>query len=177
MLYSRSTNVSTESLSFSHRNIESNLFGLIDDTVELSDNKPAEPKIEGIRVVVSIDFGTTFSGYAYANIYDNEGRDDTEFQYYANNSWIKTNTVLLYDKEFDNVLEWGEKALTEVNDNTSRSVELFKLGLSKIELGLSKLEIGSSELIKNIKLNLPTQLHRIEEQRYVRAITDYLTKM
>ncbi|KAF0553896.1 actin-like ATPase domain-containing protein [Gigaspora margarita] len=171
-LYSISNNASTESLSLSHQKNE------IRNSIELPDNTTdSKPIIDDIRVVVSIDFGTTSSGYAYAHIYDNEGRDDTNFDYNTCEKWLKTNTALLYDKEFNDVLEWGEEALKGVIDSTSRPVELFKLGLSKLELGLNKLEIGSSKLIKNLKLNLPTQLHPVEEQRYKRAITDYLKKM
>ncbi|CAG8532646.1 21632_t:CDS:10 [Gigaspora margarita] len=173
-LYSISNNASTESLSLSHQKNE------IHNSIELPDNTTdSKPINDDIRVVVSIDFGTTSSGYAYAHIYDNEGRDDTNFDYNISEKWpnVKTNTALLYDKEFNDVLEWGEEALKGVIDSTSRPVELFKLGLSKLELGLNKLEIGSSELIKNLKLNLPTQLHPVEEQRYKRAITDYLKKM
>ncbi|RIB29568.1 hypothetical protein C2G38_2238825 [Gigaspora rosea] len=138
-LYSISTNASTESLSLSHQKNE------IRNSIELLDNTTdSKPTIDDIRVVVSIDFGTTSSGYAYAHIHDNEGRDDTNFDYNINEKWLN---------------------------------KLFKLGLSKLELGLNKLEIGSNKLVKNLKLNLPTQFHPIEEQRYKRAITDYLKKM
>ncbi|CAG8696448.1 13208_t:CDS:10, partial [Gigaspora rosea] len=124
-----STNASTESLSLSHQKNE------IRNSIELLDNTTdSKPTIDDIRVVVSIDFGTTSSGYAYAHIHDNEGRDDTNFDYNINEKWLN-------------------------------------------KLGLNKLEIGSNKLVKNLKLNLPTQFHPIEEQRYKRAITDYLKKM
>ncbi|RIB29566.1 hypothetical protein C2G38_2238824 [Gigaspora rosea] len=178
-------NASTDSLRISRR--PRNSIELTDNDIEFTDDDTENlnlgnsvPIMDDIRVVVSIDFGTTFSGFAYAHIYDNEGRDETNFDYHTNEEkWLnsKTNTALLYDKEFNDVLEWGEEALTGVNDSTSRPVELFKLGLSKLELGLNKLEIGSNKLVKNLKLNLPTQLHPVEEQRYKRAITDYLKKM
>ncbi|CAG8825773.1 34243_t:CDS:10 [Gigaspora margarita] len=174
-------NASTDSLRISRR--PRNSIELTDDDIEFTDDDTENlnlgnsvPITDDIRMVVSIDFGTTFSGFAYAHIYDN---DDTNFDYNTYEKWpiSKTNTALLYDKEFNNVLEWGEEALKRVNDSTSRPVELFKLGLSKLELGLNKLEIGSSKLVKNLKLNLPTQLHPVEEQRYKRAITDYLKEM
>ncbi|CAG8744997.1 4750_t:CDS:2, partial [Gigaspora rosea] len=167
-------NASTDSLRISRR--PRNSIELTDNDIEFTDDDTENlnlgnsvPIMDDIRVVVSIDFGTTFSGFAYAHIYDNEGRDETNFDYHTNEEkWLnsKTNTALLYDKEFNDVLEWGEEALTGVNDSTSRPVELFKLGLSKLELGLNKLEIGSNKLVKNLKLNLPTQLHPLYEESH-----------
>ncbi|PKY35212.1 hypothetical protein RhiirB3_455709, partial [Rhizophagus irregularis] len=53
-----------------------------------------------IRAVVAIDFGTTFSGFAYSN------RADPEI--ITNDVWpqqigvLKTNTVLQYDSNYQN---------------------------------------------------------------------------
>ncbi|PKY52287.1 actin-like ATPase domain-containing protein [Rhizophagus irregularis] len=64
-----------------------------------------------IRVVVAIDFGTTFSGFAYAY------RSSPEI--ITNDSWpqqigpLKTNTVLQYDSNCQNVIKWGNPALAQ----------------------------------------------------------------
>ncbi|RIA97904.1 hypothetical protein C1645_751117 [Glomus cerebriforme] len=113
-----------------------------------------------IRAVVAIDFGTTFSGFAYSN------RVDPEIV--TNDVWpqqigsLKTNTVLQYDSNYQNVLKWGNPALaqkqTRKNKNsTSKSVELFKLHLGNIP--------------QNEKPPLPHQLN------YEKAISDYLHEL
>ncbi|CAG8622068.1 13230_t:CDS:2, partial [Dentiscutata heterogama] len=106
--------------------------------------------IDDIRVVISIDFGTTFSdGKAYGK--------------------FKTNTVLRYDDEFDKVLAWGAAGLAKnpnnkkKNANTSKPVELFKLALGN--------------LADDLKPDLPPKLHIQKEERHKKAITDYLEKM
>ncbi|CAG8473471.1 25251_t:CDS:10 [Racocetra persica] len=134
--------------------------------------------INDIRVVISIDFGTTFSGFTYANVFDNEKNvqnDDMNFDYYTYNLWdgtaygkFKTNTVLRYDNEFKEVLAWGALGLAKNpgwrrGKNTSNPVELFKLSLGN--------------LAEDLKPELPPGLHLQKEQRHIRAITDYLQKI
>ncbi|RIA97903.1 hypothetical protein C1645_732031 [Glomus cerebriforme] len=113
-----------------------------------------------IRVVVAIDFGTTFSGFAYSN------RADPEI--ITNDVWpqqigsLKTNTVLQYDSKYKNVIKWGNPALaqkqTRKNKNSSsKPVELFKLHLGNIS--------------QNEKPPLPHQLN------YEKAISDYLHEL
>ncbi|CAB5180919.1 actin-like ATPase domain-containing protein [Rhizophagus irregularis] len=111
-----------------------------------------------IRAVVAIDFGTTFSGFAYAN------RVDPEI--ITNDVWpqqigvLKTNTVLQYDSNYQNVIKWGNPALAQRQSrknkdlSTSKSVELFKLHLGNIP--------------QNEKPPLPHQLS------HEKAIGDYL---
>ncbi|PKY53605.1 hypothetical protein RhiirA4_471932 [Rhizophagus irregularis] len=88
-----------------------------------------------IRVVVAIDFGTTFSGFTYSN------RNNPEI--ITNDVWpkligsLKTNTVLQYDSNYQNVIKWGNPALAQRQsrknkDSSSKSVELFKLHLGNI---------------------------------------------
>ncbi|GBC14279.2 hypothetical protein GLOIN_2v1855381 [Rhizophagus irregularis DAOM 181602=DAOM 197198] len=116
------------------------------------------------RVVVSIDFGTTYSGFAYAHKIDNE--------IITNDTWpdqigpLKTNTALQYDKNFKNVVEWGFPALAKnqkkvkgksKNQTASKPVEHFKLHLSNIP--------------DNEKPVLPKGIN------YKKAITDYLKCM
>ncbi|CAG8701275.1 6424_t:CDS:2 [Acaulospora morrowiae] len=115
-----------------------------------------------IRVVVAIDFGTTYSGFAYAH------KQNPEI--ITNDVWpevigtIKTNTVLQYDEKYKNVQEWGYPALAKRPQRKGRSknvvykpVELFKLHLG---------DIPESE-----KRPLPKGLD------YKKAITDYLREM
>ncbi|PKC05582.1 actin-like ATPase domain-containing protein [Rhizophagus irregularis] len=114
-----------------------------------------------IRVVVAIDFGTTFSGFAYAN------RSSPEI--ITNDTWpqqigpLKTNTVLQYDSNCQNVIKWGNPALAQRqsrrsrDSSSSKTVELFKLHLGNIP--------------QNEKPSLPSQLD------YEKAISDYLHEL
>uniref|UniRef100_U9TFC6 Uncharacterized protein n=1 Tax=Rhizophagus irregularis (strain DAOM 181602 / DAOM 197198 / MUCL 43194) TaxID=747089 RepID=U9TFC6_RHIID len=110
------------------------------------------------------DFGTTYSGFAYAHKIDNE--------IITNDTWpdqigpLKTNTALQYDKNFKNVVEWGFPALAKnqkkvkgksKNQTASKPVEHFKLHLSNIP--------------DNEKPVLPKGIN------YKKAITDYLKCM
>ncbi|RGB33594.1 hypothetical protein C1646_743234 [Rhizophagus diaphanus] len=117
-----------------------------------------------IRAVVAIDFGTTFSGFAYSN------RADPEI--ITNDVWpqqigvMKTNTVLQYDSNYQNVIKWGNPALAQKQSKharknkdlpSSKTVELFKLHLGNIP--------------QNEKPPLPYQLS------YEKAISDYLREL
>ncbi|CAG8681881.1 16539_t:CDS:10, partial [Acaulospora morrowiae] len=91
-----------------------------------------------IRVVVSIDFGTTFSGFAYAN------RANPEI--ITNDSWpeqqgtFKTNTCLAYDDNLQ-LVSWGYPALAQEPPKKKKQaarphpkpVELFKLHLANVK--------------------------------------------
>ncbi|KAG9298805.1 hypothetical protein G9A89_015826 [Geosiphon pyriformis] len=115
-----------------------------------------------IRAVVGIDFGTTFSGFAFAH------KVNSEIE--TNNRWIgreglpKTNTALRYDKDYV-VTAWGEPALVDVPEKKKKSkdvekiytVELFKLHLT--------------EMSKKSKPPLPPNMD------FKRPITDYLFEM
>ena len=76
---------------------------------------------------------------------------------------MKTNTVLQYDPDYQNVIKWGYPALAKRetrknrNLNFSKPVELFKLHLGSIP--------------QNKKPPLPDQLS------YERAISDYLREL
>ncbi|CAG8773940.1 12476_t:CDS:2, partial [Racocetra fulgida] len=122
-------------------------------------------RMEDIRVVVAIDFGTTNSAFAFAH---KEKPEETE----TNTIWpgskgiFKTPTALQYDSKYEKVTAWGVKALVEFQEDAdddnetgqrSRPVELFKLHLFN-----SKDED---------KPWLPPQLN------YKQAVKDYLTEM
>ncbi|CAG8645738.1 5606_t:CDS:2, partial [Rhizophagus irregularis] len=117
-----------------------------------------------IRVVVGLDFGTTYSGFAYCHVSD-------EVNICSNDIWngnvgqLKTNTVLQYDDEYDNVKLWGAPALVkkqgrsrtrrQKNSENDKPVELFKLHLG--------------DLLEELKPKLPVE--------YKKAITDYLREI
>ncbi|GBC09523.1 hypothetical protein RclHR1_08950001 [Rhizophagus clarus] len=90
-----------------------------------------------IRVVIGLDFGTTYSGFSY---YHCEDKDIGNIK--VNCEWpghdelgiLKTNTVLQYKDGFKEVELWGNPALckrpnTKGKDNEMRPIELFKLYL------------------------------------------------
>jgi hypothetical protein len=75
---------------------------------------------------------------------------------------LKTNTVLQYDSDYQNVIKWGNPALAQKanrrnKDSSSKCVELFKLHLGNIS--------------QNEKPPLPHQLS------YEKAISDYLHEL
>ncbi|CAB5381573.1 unnamed protein product [Rhizophagus irregularis] len=119
--------------------------------------------LQDIRILVALDFGTTYSGFAYVH---KENPDNIE----TNHTWpgregvFKTPTALLYNETYTQVKSWGDLALEEepeymVDDSEERSrpIELFKLHIS--------------DLKDNQKPWLPSQLN------YKKAIEDYLTQM
>ncbi|RIA87543.1 hypothetical protein C1645_777131 [Glomus cerebriforme] len=115
--------------------------------------------LRNIRVVVGLDFGTTYSGFSYCHV---ENSKDIR----TNDKWpgevnLKTNTVLQYDQNFTNVVAWGYAALSkQPNQRKSietRPVELFKLYLGKLQ--------------NDLKPPLPVQLG------FEDAIADYLREL
>ncbi|RIA79148.1 hypothetical protein C1645_882813 [Glomus cerebriforme] len=119
--------------------------------------------IKDIRILIAIDFGTTYSGFAYVH-------KETPENVVVNTSWPgregnpKAPTALLYDERYKKVIKWGNSALEEEPDEVDddaeeqhrpRPVELFKLHISNLQ----------------DKPWLPLQLD------YKSAIEDYLTQM
>ncbi|CAB4375322.1 unnamed protein product [Rhizophagus irregularis] len=117
-----------------------------------------------IRVVVGLDFGTTYSGFAYCHVSD-EGNICSNDVWSGNVGQLKTNTVLQYDDEYNNVKLWGAPALVkrqsrsrtrkQKNSGNDKPVELFKLHLG--------------DLLDEFKPKLPVD--------YKKAITDYLREI
>jgi hypothetical protein len=118
-------------------------------------------KYSDIRIIVGLDFGVKYSGYAYCHVVNKQNL-------YINDVWpgaaavglCKTNTVLQYDDEYDKVLCWGAPAL-EIRPSRrnkkrcGKIIELFKLHLS--------------DLPDNLIPKLPID--------YKKAITDYLREI
>ncbi|CAG8749786.1 22224_t:CDS:2 [Cetraspora pellucida] len=65
-----------------------------------------------IRVVCAIDFGTTYSGFAYAHI-ASPGEIITNETWPGQTGPLKTNTVLQYNDGFQDVELWGFPALAQ----------------------------------------------------------------
>ncbi|CAG8594302.1 2860_t:CDS:2, partial [Scutellospora calospora] len=109
-----------------------------------------------IRVVAAIDFGTTYSGYAYAHLKSNPLDIVTCVDWSDYDGMIKQPTVLMYDESFK-VINWGYPALINLDpkdQNNMKPVELFKLYLGNID-----------------KEKMPYLPSGID---YEKAITDYL---
>ncbi|RIA96135.1 hypothetical protein C1645_755808 [Glomus cerebriforme] len=115
---------------------------------------------DNIKLVVSLDFGTTYSGFAYANKSKNE--------IIINDYWpdqdgpMKTNTALLYDEKYEEIKEWGLSAMAkrrnlrrELKNVSTNIVEYFKLCFL------------DEENKSNLSLNF----------NYEQAIIDYLKKI
>ncbi|GBB86778.1 hypothetical protein RclHR1_01320013 [Rhizophagus clarus] len=98
-----------------------------------------------IRVVV--DFGTTYSGFSFAHLSNsnitsndkwpelvpNTTKND-KIEYWDQIENLKTNTVLGYDDNFENVKCWGRPALVNpTNRKDTNPVELFKLHLNDLD--------------------------------------------
>ncbi|CAG8593942.1 12166_t:CDS:2 [Funneliformis caledonium] len=116
---------------------------------------------DAYRVFAAIDFGTTFSGFAYAH-------KSNPKEIIAHDDWqdftgrFKTPTVIKYDESF-NLKYWGFPALAERPSRKRTSckvkpVERFKLHLGKMENNKS-----------------PPQLPKGLD--FKKAITDYLREM
>ncbi|RIA87532.1 hypothetical protein C1645_807258 [Glomus cerebriforme] len=117
--------------------------------------------LQDIRILVAIDFGTTYSGFAYVHK-ENPENIETNHTWPGREGGFKTPTALLYDETYTEVTSWGDLALEEELDYDSdeicsRPVEMFKLHIS--------------DLTQDQKPWLPSQLN------YEKAIKDYLTRM
>jgi len=113
--------------------------------------------------VIGLDFGTTYSGFTYCHVSD-EGNICSNDNWHGEVGPLKTNTVLQYDDEYNNVKFWGAPALAkrqsrrkrnQRNSEGNKPVELFKLHLG--------------DLLDKLKPKLPVD--------YKKAITDYLREI
>ncbi|PKY53120.1 hypothetical protein RhiirA4_471164 [Rhizophagus irregularis] len=109
--------------------------------------------LDDIRIVVGLDFGVTYSGFAYCHVIDENMHTNDNWPWGVTGQF-RTNTVLRYDDEFNNVLYWGARALKNRKQN-SEPVKLFNLYLG--------------DLPDNLKPKLPID--------YKKAITDYLREI
>src|SRR3954468_24523210 len=90
-----------------------------------------------IRVVVGLDFGTTYSGFAYCHVSENQNICSNDL-WHGEIGQLKTNTVIQYDDEYNNLKLWGAPALAKrpnrrrKQNEENRPVELFKLHLGDL---------------------------------------------
>ncbi|CAG8774918.1 3158_t:CDS:10, partial [Gigaspora margarita] len=123
-----------------------------------------EPANEDTRVVVGVDFGTTYSGFAYAYIQENKEK----IKIVVNEEWgnfktlNKINTTLQYDETF-RVVNWGADALSSEPTKRKRNklpkpVEYFKFYLG-------------DDIPEEKKPKLPPEVP------FEKAITDFLHEM
>uniref|UniRef100_U9TDM9 Hsp70 family protein n=1 Tax=Rhizophagus irregularis (strain DAOM 181602 / DAOM 197198 / MUCL 43194) TaxID=747089 RepID=U9TDM9_RHIID len=109
-----------------------------------------------IRVVVGLDFGTTYSGFTYCHVSNKNLR--THDIWPGDMSELKANTVLLYDDELKKVEQWGKPALSKRPNRRraeNKPVKLFKLHLGNLQ--------------EHLKPKLSVD--------YKKAITDYLREI
>jgi hypothetical protein len=113
--------------------------------------------------VVGLDFGVTHSGFSYGHVNDNQNICSNDC-WHGETGQLKTNTVLQYDNEYNNIILWGAPALAKKpvrrtrkqNSNEgNKPVELFKLHLG--------------DLSDEFKPKLPVD--------YKKAITDYFREI
>ncbi|CAB5381581.1 unnamed protein product [Rhizophagus irregularis] len=119
-----------------------------------------------VNVVVAIDFGTTFSGFAFANKVKPEEINISNI--HLNNIWLgrkglpKTNTALLYIDEYLELnRRWGEQALIY---EPSRRVEQVHYIIERFKLLLDN----------DAKDNWPVLPKSLDAKT---VITDYFVKM
>ncbi|RGB26393.1 hypothetical protein C1646_800615 [Rhizophagus diaphanus] len=93
-------------------------------------------KSNDYRVVIGIDFGTTYSGFAYAHK-KNPSEITVHIDWQEYTGRFKTPTALSYDVEYQNVQSWGFPALAKrpkrKKESERKPVELFKLHLGKMK--------------------------------------------
>ncbi|KAF9934468.1 hypothetical protein FBU30_001961 [Linnemannia zychae] len=116
-----------------------------------------KPQPEGdYPVVMAIDFGTTFSGVAYALKADGEVHDMTKWPRHLA-QYPKTPTLSLYKKDSTRILDWGHAARLAMLKPTAKDFCLlrkFKLQLDEtlhnapLENGISALDAVTHYLKK-----------------------------
>ncbi|CAG8550058.1 2866_t:CDS:2 [Diversispora eburnea] len=67
--------------------------------------------LNDVRIIVAIDFGTTFSGFAY--VHKESKEIETNCSWQGREGVFKTPTALQYDETYTKVIRWGEAALVD----------------------------------------------------------------
>ncbi|PKK77667.1 actin-like ATPase domain-containing protein [Rhizophagus irregularis] len=112
-----------------------------------------------IRVIVGLDFGSTYSGFSLYHV-DSDDIKTTDY-WSGDMGKLKTNTVLQYDDNYKDVKLWGHQALyrrpdkKSLKDKEMKPVELFKLYLGNC--------------LEKYRPKLPVD--------YKKAISDYLCEI
>ncbi|CAG8667266.1 4469_t:CDS:2 [Cetraspora pellucida] len=137
---------------------------LFDDALKIED----DVEENDIRVVAAIDFGTTYSGYAYAHLKSNPLDIITCVEWPEYDGIPKVPTVLKYDESF-NVIDWGYPALINLDRRNLDRKSLNQISNMK-PVELFKLHLGNTDDMES-KPYLPSGLG------YKQAITDYLREI
>ncbi|GBC00593.1 hypothetical protein RclHR1_03900010 [Rhizophagus clarus] len=132
---------------------------------------------ENIRVVAAIDFGTTFSGFAYA--YKSKPSKIfvyKDWQYYIGCLNYKTPTVLRYD-ESNNVIAWGYSALADPPESESQEKQNKKKKKKQ-----KKKQPVNAKIVERFKLHLckmkdKDKIYLPKDTDFKTAIKDYLKEM
>jgi hypothetical protein len=115
--------------------------------------------------VVGLDFGTTYSGFAYCHVSDENKNICSNDLWHGVAGQLKTNTVLQYDDAYNNIKLWGAPALAKKPNRRSRNKKQSDKENKPVEL--FKLHLG--DISDDLKPNLPVG--------YKKAITDYLREI
>ncbi|CAB5127500.1 actin-like ATPase domain-containing protein [Rhizophagus irregularis] len=119
--------------------------------------------VDEIRVIVGLDFGTTYSGFSLFHVDDDDiGNIKTNSEWPGELGKFKTNTVLQYKEDFEEVELWGYPALYKKPNRRSGGDETKPVELFKLHLG---------NCLEKFKPKFPKPL------TYKQAITDYLSKI
>ncbi|PKC17240.1 actin-like ATPase domain-containing protein [Rhizophagus irregularis] len=119
--------------------------------------------LKEVRVVVGFDFGTTYSGFTLYHVDDDDiGDIKTNSEWPGELGKFKTNTVLQYKEDFEEVELWGYPALYKKPNRRSGGDETKPVELFKLQIG---------NCLEKFKPKLPEPL------TYKQAITDYLFKI
>ncbi|CAB5386244.1 unnamed protein product [Rhizophagus irregularis] len=107
----------------------------INNNFTISNNKGSEKDTKisysNIKVVVGLDFGIEYSGFSYCHVANSK-------EICSNDMWpgdtirLKTNTVLQYDEEFNNVVYWGAPALAKKPKRRQNTITDFLREIGKV---------------------------------------------
>ncbi|EXX69312.1 uncharacterized protein OCT59_010004 [Rhizophagus irregularis] len=114
-----------------------------------------------IRIVVGLDFGTTYSRFAYCHTASACQEICTNTDWEELTGHYKMNTVLQYDEKLDKAVSWGKPAFAKRAERKSKAQDEPK------SVGLFKLHLG--KLQDDLKPKIPVD--------YKIAITDYFREM
>ncbi|CAB4437278.1 unnamed protein product [Rhizophagus irregularis] len=117
-----------------------------------------------IRIVVGLEFGLTHSGFSYCHVKEKGNVCSNDIWHGGEYHQLKTNTVLQYDDECNNVKLWGAPAMVKKQNRRNRRQNNEENG--RVELFLLHL---SDSLAEELKPKLPVD--------YKKAITDYLREI
>ncbi|EXX70475.1 uncharacterized protein OCT59_009854 [Rhizophagus irregularis] len=118
--------------------------------------------VNDIRVIVGLDFGSTYSGFSLYHVDSDDIKTNNEWPGPGGIGKFKTNTVLQYDDDYKNVILWGQQALYRKAPKKSKDKEMKPVELFKLYLG-NCLEKHRPKLPVDYKKAISDYLHKIGE--------------